>query len=375
MSRDVTKELLDGVVGQFSTKYQYVGAVPYGSGHINDTFVAHFQPSDSNITGNDCKRYIIQRINGVVFKRPDLLMENIVSVTGYLREIIIAKGGDPERETMNVVRTKDDKDYYLDEQGSYWRCYDFVENTISLQAVENPMDFYNCGVSFGNFQSLLSGYKADTLHETIKDFHNTKQRFKNLCSAVQLDVCGRVESAKQEIEFAFAREKDASILVDMLQRGEIPLRVTHNDTKLNNILIDKKTKTGICVIDLDTVMPGLAAYDFGDSIRFGANTSAEDERDLSKVSLDLELFSLFTKGFLETAGKALTECELKTLPIGAKLMTFECGMRFLTDYLQGDVYFKTHREGHNLDRARTQFKLVTDMEDKWDEMYRIIGEV
>lgn len=367
MKLQVTKQILEQVVAAFETQYEYVGAVPYGSGHINDTFVAHFQPVEG-----DCKRYIFQRINTQIFKDPVALMENIVGVTQFLKEYIKGNGGDPQRETLNVVQTTDQKSYYIDEQGGYWRCYDFVEDTVSLQLIEKPEDFYNCALSFGNFQSVLADYPAHTLHETIANFHNTRDRFNNFKKAVDADVISRAKDVQEEIDFVLQRDQDTGLLVDMLEKGELPLRVTHNDTKLNNVLIDRNTMKGICVIDLDTVMPGLAAYDFGDSIRFGASTGAEDEQDLSKITMSLDLFKIFSKGFIETAGKALTKKELETLPIGAKLMTLECGMRFLTDHLSGDTYFKIHRENHNLDRARTQFKLVADMETKWDEMNTII---
>ena len=238
--------------------------------------------------------------------------------------------------------------------------------------VESAKDFYDSGVAFGNFQKMLADYPAKTLHETIPNFHNTPSRFRDFQKAVQEDKMGRAASAQEEIAFALARENDTKVLTDLLKAGELPLRVTHNDTKLNNILFDENTKKAICIIDLDTVMPGLSHYDFGDSIRFGASTGAEDEKDLSKIEMDLALFEAFTKGYLEGCGGSLTEKEIEMLPMGAKLMTYECGIRFLADYLEGDVYFKIHREGHNLDRARTQFKLVKDMEDKWTEMAAIV---
>lgn len=228
--------------------------------------------------------------------------------------------------------------------------------------------------TFGNFQMLLSCYPADTLHETIPDFHNTPVRYRNFLSALEADALGRAKECEKEITFVREREAFTHIFTDLQQKGELPLRVTHNDTKLNNILIDQKTGKGLCVVDLDTVMPGLAMNDYGDSIHFGASTALEDERDLEKVHLDLGLFEIFTRGFLEEAGGVLTPAEVELLPAGAKMMTLECGMRFLADYLEGDVYFKTHREGHNLDRARTQFKLVADMEEKWEEMHRIVRQ-
>ena len=301
-------------------------------------------------------------------------MENVVNVTEYLRKVISAQGGDPERETLNVVKTLSGNNYYVDDAQNYWRVFLFIENTVCMEQVESPKDFYDSAVAFGNFQKMLAEYPAEKLYETIPNFHNTPSRFRDFQKAVQEDKLGRAALAKEEIEFALAREKDTSVLTDLLQEGKLPLRVTHNDTKLNNILFDSDSKKALCIIDLDTVMPGLSHYDFGDSIRFGASTGAEDETDLSKIELDLNLFEAFVKGFLEGCDGSLTTLEIETLPMGAKLMTYECGIRFLADYLDGDVYFKIHRDGHNLDRARTQFKLVADMEKKWDEMASIIDK-
>ena len=299
-------------------------------------------------------------------------MENILNVTSYLRKKIIENGGDPDRETLNVIRTVDNMPYFVDSEGEYWRSYKFITDATSYDQVESPEDFYQSAVAFGNFQRLLAEYPAETLHETIEGFHDTKARFQVFKKAVEDDVCGRAASVQKEIQFVLEHEHLANVFADLLEKKEIPLRVTHNDTKLNNIMIDNKTRKGICVIDLDTVMPGLAMNDFGDSIRFGASTATEDEQDLSKVSCDMELFDLYAKGFIEGCGGKLTEKEIDLMPTGAMVMTFECGMRFLTDYLQGDTYFKTHREGHNLDRCRTQFKLVEDMEKKWYTMQEII---
>ena len=346
---------------------EYIDHVPYGSGHINDTFCARFRQPDGSI-----RRYILQRMNHEIFKNPVELVENVAGVTAFLREKIIENSGNPERETLNLVPAKDGKKYYKDSIGCYWRGYVFIEGARTYDVVEKPEDFYQSAVAFGNFQRLLADYPAATLHETIPDFHNTPARFQVFKKAVEKDVMGRAQDVKEEIDFVLAREKEASVLTDMLQKGELPLRVTHNDTKLNNVMIDDATGTGLCVVDLDTVMPGLALNDFGDSIRFGANPAAEDERDLSKVCIDLSLFDIYTRGFLQACGASLTENELAMLPMGAKMMTYECGMRFLTDYLEGDHYFKIHREGHNLDRARTQFKMVADMEQKWDQMKDIV---
>ncbi len=363
------EETLAEALTGFDFGGQIVGAVRYGKGHINDTFCVYTQDE-----AGDCVRFILQRINTDTFTDPDGLMENIAGVTDYLRTIIAENGGDTARETMTVKRTREGGSYYRDSRGGCWRVYPFIENTVCLQSVEKPEQFYESAKAFGRFQRLLAGYDASTLHETIAKFHDTRSRFANFKKALEADACGRAKEVQAEIRFVLDREQDCAVLMDQLEAGKLPLRVTHNDTKLNNILMDKATGTGICVIDLDTVMPGLALNDYGDSIRFGANHSAEDEPDLSKVNFDLELFETYTKGFMEAAGSALTAAEKENLPWGAKLMTLECGIRFLTDYLEGDHYFKVHRDGQNLDRCRTQFKLVSDMEANWDKMNAIVAK-
>ncbi len=359
-------EITQEIIENFQFEGTYTEGIPYGSGHINDTFRLTFQTEEKT------KRYILQRMNKSIFLKPEELMENIVGVTSWLKKKIIENGGEPERETLNLVPTKDGKAFYVDCDGEYWRAYLFIEGATTYDQVEKKEDFYQSAVAFGHFQGLLADYPAETLHETIVDFHNTVDRFAKFKKAVEEDVCGRAKDVQKEIQFVLDREKLAHVLCDMLAEKKIPLRVTHNDTKLNNIMIDDVTGKAICVIDLDTVMPGLAVNDFGDSIRFGASTGAEDEKDLSKVSCDLELFELYTKGFIEGCQGSLTDAELDMLPMGAMTMTFECGMRFLTDYLEGDHYFKVHREGHNLDRCRTQFKLVKDMEEKEEKMKEIV---
>lgn len=350
-------------VQKFSISGKAKEILPYGSGHINDTYL---------VTMEEGKRYILQRMNTEIFKNPEELMENICGVTAHLRRKIIERGGNPARETLNVIPAKDGRPYLKLREKEYYRMYDFVEDAVSLDAVRSPEDFYESAVSFGHFQAMLADYPARKLHETIPDFHNTVKRFQAFKQALEADVCHRAAMAVEEIDFAAAREEQTHLLVDRIKSGELPLRVTHNDTKLNNIMIDRATGKGICVIDLDTVMPGSVLYDFGDSIRFGANTGEEDEKDLSKISLSLELFETYVKGYLEGCGGSLTRTELELLPMGAKMMTLECGIRFLTDYLQGDTYFKIHREGHNLDRCRTQFALVADMERKWAQMQEIV---
>ena len=363
------EQTLQEVLGAFDFGAPVVGAIRYGCGHINDTFVVHTQPED-----RCCRRFILQRMSSAAFKRPDQLMENIIGVTEFLGREIEKRGGDRSREAMEVIRPKNGQDFYTDSQGGAWRLYPFVEGTVCHQAADTPELFAASGRAFGRFQQLLKGYPAGTLYETIPHFHDTEDRLARFKAAVEADKLGRVKDCQPEIGFVLAREADCSVALDAMRSGKLPLRVTHNDTKLNNVLMDERTGEGVCIIDLDTVMPGLVLYDFGDSIRFGANHCAEDETDLSKVNLDVELYKAYTAAFLEGTGGSLTNEEISMLPWGAKLMTLECGMRFLTDYLEGDVYFHIAREQQNLDRCRTQFKLVADMEARWAELEAIAGQ-
>ena len=355
---------LKNIAEQFLIKGDFVKAEPYGEGHINSTFLLE----------TTTNKYILQKINATVFSSPEEVMDNVVMVTEFLRKKIVAAGGDPDRETLTVILTKNGESFYKTADGDYYRIYIFIDDAISYQVVENPEDFYNAACAFGKFQNMLSDFDADKLHETIKNFHNTKTRFDDFERAVKENRSGKADSVKEEIEFAMARRADGNIIVDGIAEGKIPLRVTHNDTKLNNVMVDNKTGKGVCVIDLDTVMSGSLLYDFGDSIRFGTNPASEDEKDLSKVYCDLNLFEQYVKGFLSELGDSITKEEVELLPMSAKLMTLECGIRFLGDHLNGDVYFKIHRENHNLDRARTQFKMVADMEEKMDEMKAIVAK-
>ncbi len=364
------EEIVEKVIPAFQIQGEIREIGPCGNGHINETMKIISRSED----GTE-RQYVLQRINTDIFCQPEQLMENVANVTSFLRKKIIAGGGNPERETLNVVPASDGRNYAWDEYGNFWRMYLFITDAVCLEAVEKPEDFYASAYAFGDFQHQLADFPAETLHETIPNFHNTVSRFGNFVRAAEEDICGRAKDVAAEIDFVRAREADTAIICDALASGEIPLRVTHNDTKLNNVLFDGKTGEGLCVIDLDTVMPGSALYDFGDSIRFGASTAAEDEIDLSKVECDLALFEIYTKGYLEGCRGSLTEQEIRLFPEAAKIMTLECGMRFLTDHLQGDTYFRIHRPGHNLDRARTQFKLVRDMESKWDEMKEIVERI
>ena len=330
-----------------------------GNGHINSTL---------KIETDKGAEYVLQKINKHVFHDPVSLMNNAGAITDYIR----ARVDDP-RLALHFITTDGGKFYHQDEDGEFWRMYDFVGG-FCLDTPECEEDFYQSALAFGRFQQMLSDFPAETLTETIPEFHNTVDRYRQFKEAVAADSEGRLNGVREEVEFLLAREERGTQLQRMREAGELPLRVTHNDTKLNNVLLDKKTRKSLCVLDLDTVMPGLSAYDFGDSIRFGAATAAEDEKDLSKMEMDLHLFEVYTRGFLEVA-TSLTDKEIEVLPLGAYVMTLEVATRFLKDYLEGDHYFKTAYPDHNLVRAHTQIKLVADMEQKMDEMNRIVAQV
>lgn len=350
------------ILSHFALSGAFSSFTPIGCGHINDTLCVTYADA-----GGDT-RYILQRINTHVFRTPDQLMENVANVTAYLARILRERGCDPDRGTLTVFPTTDGALYHRTDAGDCWRVYNYIEGTYTLQSIGDPQDFQRSGEAFGNFQKLLADYPSDTLYETIPRFHDTASRFADFRKAVEADAVGRAHTVRREIDFVLQREADTHVLVDLLRKGELPLRVTHNDTKLNNILFDNETKEGICVVDLDTVMPGLALYDFGDSIRFGASTAAEDEPDLDKVRFSMELYDAYTRGYLSAAADSLTATEIEYLPFSAKLMTLECGMRFLTDYLQGDTYFRVDYPEHNLVRCRTQFALVEQMEAQMPQM-------
>lgn len=356
------KVKISDIAKQFSIAGNLISSQPYGDGHINDTYALVFENGGVN------KRYILQRMNKSVFPDIETLMENVALVTEFLSEKIAERGGDKERETLTLIRTNEGKTYYTDAEGGCWRAFLFIENTIAYQTVDNAHIFEDTGEAFGKFISGLADFDASSLGEVIKKFHDTRDRYAKFTAALVADKVGRAASASEEIKFVKERENYCDKIVGMLERKEIPLRVTHNDTKLNNILIDADSKKPVCVIDLDTIMPGSLLYDFGDAVRFGCSTAAEDEKDLEKVHFDLGLYEAFAKGFLSEIGTSITEKEVENLSTGAILMTFECGMRFLTDYLDGDNYFKTAYPEHNLVRCRTQFKLVSEMEAALDKM-------
>lgn len=351
---------------QFNLEGDILSIEPFGSGLINNSFLA--------IT-SDNKRYILQKINTDLFTDVDGLMNNIELVTNYLKTKISERGGDPLRETLTVIRTKDDKPYYFDEDHKAWRVYPFIEDTVVFDQAQSPEQFYLTGLTFGKFQAQLNDFDASQLVEVIEKFHDTRHRYAQFEEALEKDVVNRVSEVANEIEFIKSRKADAYLLYDLLDQKELPLRVTHNDTKLSNILLDKETLGGIAVIDLDTIMPGILLFDFGDSIRSGANTTVEDDPNLDNVKFNLELFKAYSKGFLEGAKDIMTQKELELLPWGARVITLEQAMRFLSDYLSGDTYYPITHSTHNLERARNQIKLVSEMERLWPEIEATIKEL
>ena len=356
------------MIRAFGVEGEILVVEPFGSGHINDTLRVVVK------TENEDKEYVLQRMNTDIFKDPVGLMNNIKLVTEYMKEIIIKKGGDPERETLHFYPTTEGKMFYIDDDGKYWRLEDMVMRSRSYDLAANREMFASTGEAFGQFMADLADFPAEQLVEVIPNFHNTRVRYQTFVSEVEANRAGRIEECRPEIEFALARKELAESIVKQLENNELPLRVTHNDTKINNILMDADTDKPLCIIDLDTIMPGACAYDFGDSIRFGASSALEDEQDLDKVYMKLDLFEAYTEGYMKAVGKTLTPAEAKSLAVGAMLLTYETGIRFLGDHLNGDVYFKIHRPGQNLDRARTQLKLVADMEAKYDQMQAIVDK-
>ena len=354
------------VADKFAFDGEPISVTECTTGHINSTFFINCS------TEEGLCRYVLQKVNTTIFKKPEQVMQNILHVTKHIENKLIATGGDAKRGTLHVVSTKDGYFAHIDEEGQFWRAYEFVEDATCYQAVESEEMFTKVGKAFGIFQRQLSDFDASLLFESIPNFHNTEDRFNQFISAMENDAAGRRESVREEIAFVLRRQENCSYINERIADGRIPLRVTHNDTKLNNIMLDNDTGEGICVIDLDTVMPGSVLADFGDSIRFGASSAAEDETDLDKVYVRLEMFDAFAKGFIEGLDHSLTEEEIRSLPMGAYILTLETGIRFLTDYLNGDTYFRTSYTQHNLDRARNQFKLVADMEEKMDQMNLII---
>lgn len=362
-------EQFNEIAAAFQCPGTYLGEEPYGSGHINDTYKVYYDEDGQEV------HYIHQRVNHNIFRDVPSLMENIGRVTRHQRRKFEEAGVDQiDRRVLTLIPAVDGKDYYQDVDGNYWRTYVFVEGAVGIDVIENTDQAYESAKAFGEFQCQLADL-PERLNETISNFHHTRSRYNRLMHVINDDAYGRVSHVQAEIAFAKEREELVDVVIDLLASGAIPERVTHNDTKLNNVLIDTQTGKGMCVIDLDTVMPGSVLYDFGDMIRTTTNQAVEDEADLSKVEMNIDYFEALVKGYLETASGFLTEKERELLAFSGKLITFEIGLRFLIDYLEGDIYFKTHREGQNIDRCRKQFKMVQSMEDQMDAMQKIVKEV
>lgn len=352
---------IESILSRYEFESPVVDCEPYGNGHINWTYKLE--------TANG-KKFILQRINTFVFQDPVGLMRNTQLLTDFMRK----KEPDP-RKVLELVPAEDGMYYIVNEEGEYWRILVFVEDCICYDKAESLEIFRESGRAFGNFQNLLADFPVNLLIETIPDFHNTPNRYIQFEKALSEDKVKRCAGAKAEIDYALSQAPFASFLLDKVARGEIPLRVTHNDTKINNVLFDKKTNKALCVVDLDTTMPGISAMDFGDCIRYAGNNAAEDERDLDKVFLRMDLFRAFAEGFIEMCKDNLSREELLLCPEASKMITLETGLRFLTDYLEGDVYFHTAYQEHNLDRARVQFALAVDMDKKMEDMRDVIISV
>lgn len=354
----------------FNLHGNFAGGMPYGSGHINDTFAVVYNQAGKPV------RYIHQRVNHKIFQDVPALMENISRVTDHQQQMLAA-AKDPEasRKSLTVVPTRDGKSFHQDAEGNFWRTYLFIENAKTYDVIKTEAQAEKAARGFGEFQRLLATLPGARLHETIPNFHNTPARFEKLEDAIHQDKCNRAKDAKNEIEFCLKCKPWVGRLLELHDAGKIPERVTHNDTKLNNVMLDDETTEPVCVIDLDTVMPGLALYDFGDMVRTATNSAPEDERNLKKTFVRMDIFRALVRGYLSTARDFLNGEEINQLAFSGRLMTFEVGIRFLTDHLNGDTYFKIHREGHNLDRCRTQLKLTSDMGQQMEEMHDTVMSI
>jgi Ser/Thr protein kinase RdoA (MazF antagonist) len=352
------------IAGQFQLAGEFFHAEPFGSGHINDTYRFTIE------SGGARSRFILQRLNTAVFQNPAAVMENIRRVTAHLGEKM-SGAPDAARRVLTLVPACDGESFHCDADGSWWRVFPFIERTRAVDVVESPVQTFAAAKAFGQFQKLLADLPAPRLHETIADFHHTPKRFAALEKAVAADTCNRAASAKPEIEFALRHQAICRVLLD----AHLPERVTHNDTKINNVLLDEMTGEGVCVIDLDTVMPGLVLYDFGDMVRSMTNPAAENERDLAKVEMQFPLFEALLRGYLAGAGDFLTPAEKNLLPVSGQLIAFELGLRFLTDFLAGDTYFKVRCEGENFDRCRTQFKLFESIRRQESVIGKLVATV
>ena len=362
-------EQMKAVTDNFLIEGDLIHVERFGEGHINQTYAVYYA-----FVNKPTVRYIVQKISTTAFKNPEKLNENIFLVTEYLKEKIRKNGGDETRETLSLIPTKKGESFHKTEIGEYFRIYKFIENATCFQTATKET-YYQSAKAFGKFSKALDGFDAELLFDTIENFHNSENRYKNFEISLEKDTVGRVSGLENDINFVKERKDFCSIILKEIRNGNIPLRVCHNDTKLNNVMMDNETNVGVCVIDLDTVMKGSLLYDFGDSIRFGTNTAAEDEADLDKVTCDLDMYRAFAQGYLEECSSMLSEKEFELLGEAAILMTFECGIRFLSDHFDGDVYFRVTKENHNLLRARNQFKLVQDMEAKLPQMKIINKEI
>lgn len=351
----------DSAAQGFQVAGEFIGAAPFGTGHINDSYRVMFRE------GSFHRSFLLQRINTRVFTDPAALMQNMERVTSHIARQV-ANAPDHDRRVLAPIPSKDNLSFHIDANGGYWRMMPFIEGAQALERIESPRQAFHVAVAFGRFQQQLASLPPPRLNDTIPDFHNTSKRFETLERAIESDDANRVQFTMPEIAFALERKAIASVLLE----AELPERIAHNDTKSSNILLDDVTGEGLCVIDLDTVMPGLALYDFGDMVRSMASSAAEDERDLSRIELQFPIFEALVRGYLETAGDLLSVREKQFLTFSGKLITFENGLRFLSDYLSGDLYYKVHREGHNLDRCRAQFKLVESIESQEERMNRLV---
>ena len=357
------------IAANFNLAGRLIRSESFGSGHINDTYCLTCEKDGRQI------HYILQRINHQVFKNPPAMMENIRRVTNHIRRKLQEQQNKLASRQLIVIDTKDGADFYQDNRGNYWRVYNRIENAITYDTIESPELAYEAARMFGRFAAFLTDLPGPTLHETIPDFHTTPKRFKTFREVLRQDPCNRAKNAGAEIDFVLQNAGICDVLLNHAGKGEIPVRITHNDTKINNVLLDEKTHKGVCVIDLDTVMPGLSLYDFGDMVRTATNPAEEDERDLSKVSMRMPIFEMLLKGFAEEIHEFLTPTEKKHMSFAGKLITFEQMIRFLADHLAGDIYYKIHREGHNLDRCRTQMKMVRSITDQEEQMNALAESV
>lgn len=359
----IRKDDIAGIGSQFAIDGIFVDGEEVQSGHINTTYLAAYRNEDGVI-----RRYIFQRINENVFPEPLVVMKNIERVTSHINRKVFRKKRDFGGQTLNLYPGRNGKNCVSGISGGIWRCYNFIEGCKTYDVVENTRQAYQAAKAFGAFQDLVSDLPTKKVDVTIPDFHNTPERYSRLMAAMKNDSCDRVKNVQEEINFITSRESIVGVLLDHLAAGRLTERVTHNDTKLNNVMIDGETDEAVCVIDLDTVMPGLALYDFGDLVRGATSPVAEDELDTSKVEMRLPMFEAIVEGYLETAANFLTPLEIDLLPFSAKLISLETGIRFLTDYLEGDQYFRVHRDNHNLDRCRTQLALVKSIENQESKM-------